>query len=170
MLQPLLPHHADNAYRGQKLALWLFALLILMKSIVSLNSIFNGYMVANSADGIPLDTFTPAGTRTVVSLFAILGLSRLMLCLLGILVLVRYRTMIPLMFALFVLEHLGGTLILQLKPLATTGTPPGVTVKFILLAVIVVGLVLSLWSRRRAQEGTANFSGRVRVEDLRSNP
>jgi hypothetical protein len=76
VLNQLSPQRVDNTYRGYKLALWLFALLVLMKGVIALNSIFNGYSVASSADGIPLDTFTPAGAQTAVSLFAILGLSR----------------------------------------------------------------------------------------------
>jgi hypothetical protein len=62
---------------------------------MSLNSIFNGYVVLSTADGIPLDPYTPAAARTIVSLFAVLGLSNFMICLLGILVLARYRSMIP---------------------------------------------------------------------------
>jgi hypothetical protein len=82
MFDQLFPQRFDNTYRGYKLALWLFALLVFMKVVMSLNCIFNGYSVATSADGIPLDTFTSAGAQTVVSLFALLGNSWLMICLL----------------------------------------------------------------------------------------
>ena len=58
MLNRLLPRQVDNTYRGYKLALWLFALVVLVKVAMSVNSIFNGHTVASSADGIPLDTFT----------------------------------------------------------------------------------------------------------------
>src|SRR5215471_20336281 len=98
MLSRLLPQRIDNGYRGHKLALWLFGLVVFVKSGISVNSIFNGYSVATSADGIPLDTFSPACVRMVVSDFALWGLSQFMLCLLGIVVLVRYRAMVPLMF------------------------------------------------------------------------
>src|ERR1019366_7465294 len=94
-----LPQRVDNTYRGYKLALWLFALVVVMKIAMSLNSIFNGYMVASSADGIPLDTFPSSAAQTVVSLFAIWGLAHLMICLLCIFVLARYRSMVPFMFA-----------------------------------------------------------------------
>ncbi len=57
MLNPLLPRRVDNTYRGHKLALWLFGLVVLLKLVISLNSIFNGRTVASSADGILLDTF-----------------------------------------------------------------------------------------------------------------
>lgn len=151
MFDRLFPQLVDNTYRGYKLALWLFALLVFMKVAMSLNSIFNGYMVASSADGIPLDTFTSAGARTVVSLFALWGLSHLMICLLCILVLARYRRLVPLMFALLLLEHLSRKLILLFLPIVRTGTPPGFFVNLVLLAVMMVGLALSLWSQDNLQ-------------------
>ncbi|MBZ5530302.1 MAG: hypothetical protein LAO20_02620 [Acidobacteriia bacterium] len=147
----LLPQRVDNAYRGHKLALWLFALLMLMKIAMSLNSIFNGYSVATSADGIPLDTFPSAAAQTVVAMFAIWGLAQFMFCLLCILVLVRYRSMVPFMFALLLLEHLSRKLVLQFIPIVRTGTPPGFYVNLGLLAMMIVGLALSLWSRNDLQ-------------------
>jgi hypothetical protein len=143
----ILPRQVDNTYRGYKLALWLFGLLVLMNTSISLGTIFNGRDAASSADGIPLDTFTPAGARAVVSLFALWGLSQLMICLLCIVVLVRYRAMVPFMFALLLLEHLSRRLILQIMPIATTGTPPGYFINLGLLALMIVGLALSLWSK-----------------------
>lgn len=148
MLSQLFPQPIDNRYQGYKLALWLFALVVLMRVLISLNSIFNGYSVATSADGIPLDTFPAAAARTIVSLLALLGLAQLVICLLCLLALVRYRSMVPLMFALLLLQFLGGRLILQFLPIVRIGTPPGFYVNLALLAVMVVGLALSL--RRRA--------------------
>jgi hypothetical protein len=150
----LLPQRVDNTYRGYKLALWLFGAVVFMKLAMSLNSIFNGYVVASSADGIPLGTFPFTAAQTVVALFAIWGLAHLMICLLCILVLVRYRSMVPLMLALLLLEHLSRKLILQFLPIVTTGTPPGFFINVVLLALMVLGLVLSLRSQSnlRVQE------------------
>ena len=147
MFKRLLPRHIDNTYHGHKLALWLFALIVLMKSAVSINSIFNGYSVAVSADGIPLDTFTPAGAQAVVSAFAAWGLAQLVICLLCLLVLARYRAMLPFMFALLLLEHLGRRLIFWIMPIVRTGTPPGFYVNLVLTVLMAVGLALSLRSR-----------------------
>ena len=151
MFNQILPRQVDNTYGGYKLALWLFGLLVLMKAGISLGTIFNGYTAASSADGIPLDTFTSAGAQTVVSLFAIWGLAQLVICLLCILVVVRYRSMIPFMFALLLLEHLSRKLILHFLPLAKTGTPPGFAVNLVLLALMIVGLALSLRSQDNLQ-------------------
>ena len=144
MFNQLLPPRIDNTYRGYTPALWIFGLLIFMRVVISLNSILNGRTVASTADGIPLDTFTPAGAQTVVSLFALLAFSRLVISLLGILALARYRAMVPLMLALLLLEHLGRTLILQVLPIPRTATPPGSTINLVLLALMVIGLALSV--------------------------
>jgi len=74
-----------------------------------------------------------------------------MICLLCILVLARYRTVIPFMFALLLLEHLSRKLILHFLPIAETGTPPGSGVNLVLLAVMIVGLALSLRSQGNLQ-------------------
>jgi hypothetical protein len=127
---------------------------VFIKVAMSLNSIFNGYMVASTADGIPLDTFTPSGAQAVVSMFAAWGLAQLTICLLCILVLVRYRALIPFMFALLLIEHLGRRLIFLVMPIVRTGSSSGFYVNLVLIALLVVGLALSLWIRssRQAKE------------------
>ena len=76
MLNPLLPQPIDNTYRGHKLALWLLGLLVLMKVLIGVNSMVNGYSVASSADGIPVDTDPVPAAQTIVSMFALLGFSQ----------------------------------------------------------------------------------------------
>jgi hypothetical protein len=151
MFKQFLPQRIDNTYSGHRLALWLFALVVAMKILQSLLVIFNGYSVVMSADGIPLDTYTPASAQTVVAVFALSGLSRLIISLLCVLVLVRYRSAIPFMFALLVLEHLARQLILHFIPLIRTGTPPAQFVNLIVFALMIVGLALSLWNQGKLQ-------------------
>jgi hypothetical protein len=154
MLNKFLPPRIDNAYSGQQLALWLFALVVTVKTVQSLMAIFNGPSVLVSADGIPLDTFTPAGAQTVVAVWALSGLYRLIIYSLCALVLVRYRSAIPFMFVLLALVFLGAELILAFIPLVRAGTPAGPIMNRILFAVTIIGLALSLWNRagRHAQE------------------
>jgi hypothetical protein len=151
MLSRLLPQRIDNNYGGYKLALWLFGLLVLMKAAVGLNCILNGAYVASHADGIPLATFTPGGAQTVVSLFALWGVSQLIICLLCVLLLVRYRAMVPCMFALLILESLSRRVILLVMPPFKTGASGGSYVQLVVLALMVVGLALSLRSRGAPQ-------------------
>jgi hypothetical protein len=144
MLGQLLPRRIDNAYRGSRLAPWLFALIVSLKTAQSLLSIFNGHYVARSADGIPLDAYTPASAGTVLALFALAGFYHLLIFLLCVLVLVRYRSAITFMFALLVLDYLGRALILHFLPIVRIGTPIGPMVNLVLFALMIAGLALSL--------------------------
>jgi hypothetical protein len=146
MFSRLIPRSFDNTYQGRGLALWLFGLVVLLRVVMSLNSIINSRTIAISADGIPLDTYPPAAAQTVVSLFSLLGLAGLVICLLCILALVRFRSMIPLMFLVLLLHFLGARLILLILPIARNGTPPGTYVNLTLFVLLAVGLVLSLQS------------------------
>lgn len=109
--------------------------------------ILNGYSTARNADGVPLDTYAPAAAQTVVALFALGSLSRLIISLLCVLVLVRYRSAIPFMFALLLLNYLASQLILRFVPMVTTGAPPAPFVNLTMFALMIVGLALSLWKR-----------------------
>jgi hypothetical protein len=147
VLKQLLPQRIDNDYSGHRLALWLFGLVVSVKIVQNLVAIFAGHSVLISADGIPLDTFTPAGAQTLLAVWALSGLYRLILYLLCVLVLMRYRSAIPFMFAVQALEFLAARVILHFIPLVRIGTPPGPIVNRILFALMIVGLVLSLWNR-----------------------
>ena len=141
-----LPRQVDNTYGGSKIALVIFGALVSLKLIIGWNCIFIGRSVAASADGIPLDTFPPAAAQAIVSDFAIWGVSQVMIGLLCILVLVRYRALVPLMFALLFLEFVCRRLSLHFVPSVTAGSPPGSIVNLVLISLIVLGLGLSLWS------------------------
>jgi hypothetical protein len=147
MLNLLLPRRIDNTFRGHALALWLFVPVVVFKTGIALGAIFNGRAAAQSADGIPLDTFGVTGAEAVVALFALWGLSQLAFTALGVLALTRYRAMIPLMFVLLLLEHLARRWILLVKPIIRTGTPPGSSINIVLLGLMIAGLALSLWRR-----------------------
>lgn len=147
MFELILPRQIDNTYRGHRLALWLLAVIVIMKAGIGLGTIFNGHAAATSADGIPLHTFTSAGAQAFLAVFAAWGLAQLMLNLIGALVLVRYRGLVPFMFVLLLLEHLGRKLIFVFLPIARTGDTPGFAINVALVAAMGVGLVLALWHR-----------------------
>jgi hypothetical protein len=159
MLSKLLPRSIDNSYGGHKLALWLLAIVVLVKGAIGVNSIFNGYVVATSADGIPLDTFTPAGAKAVIAFLALWGLSHLIFSLLGVLALFRYRAMVPLIFFLLLLEHLGRKLVLLVMPIAKMGPTPVFSINVVLIGLMVVGLALSLWGQNKRGGAASPFVG-----------
>jgi len=119
----IFPKQIDNHYRGHKFALWLFYPITFMNVAIALVGIFASDGGAQSADGIPLDTFGAGGAQAVVPVVAHLGLAKLLLGLLFVLALFRYRSMIPLMYVLIVVDYLGHKGILLLKPNVSVGTP-----------------------------------------------
>jgi hypothetical protein len=145
MLNRILPRQFDNNYRGHKLALWLFALIVLMKLGISLSSIFDTYDTVQSADGIPLSTFTAGGAEAVVSVTTLLGVSHLLLALLCVIALVHYRSMIPLMYIVLLVEFFAKKWILLAKPIVRTGTSPSTYLNLALIVLLLAGVVLSLW-------------------------
>jgi hypothetical protein len=149
MFERVLPRSIDNEYRGQKVALWLLGLLALMRLVIGVNSIVNGYSVMTTADGIPLAAFPPAATQTLVALWALLGLTHFFTGALCMLVLIRYRGAVPFMFVLLLLQHLAGRVIGYFHPIARTGAPPASVINLTFLILMIVGLGLSLWPRRR---------------------
>ena len=152
MLDRFLPPRIDNTYRGYTIALWLFGLLLFMRGVIGVRSMFDGYTVATKADGLPLATYGAAASSTIVGLFGLLGLSHFVLCLIGIVVLIRYRSAVSAMFAVFLLQHLGARLLGRLHPIAATANPPGTYVTLTLLAIMIAGLLLSLPTRPPAHE------------------
>lgn len=153
MFDKLLPKCIDHTYHGQKLALWLYAVVVLVKILQSVSVLFDGYSIAMSADGIPLHAYTPTAAQTIVAIFSVASLYRLLLCLICVAVLLRYRSIVTSMLGLLAVEYLGRELIFHFIPLVRNGTPPGPIVNLMLFILTLVALALSLWNRvnRRAQ-------------------
>ena len=147
MFDKLFPRPIDNRYSGSKIALWLFGLIVFGQILQSLMVILNGQMTAQSADGIPLENYPTAAAQTILALFMISSLRRLIISLVCAVVLFRYRSAVPLMFVVLALSYLGGQLILQFVPIVRVGTPPGVVINPIMFGLTIVGLALSLWRR-----------------------
>lgn len=144
MLQRLFPKQADNDYRGHPLALWLFYPITLITLGRSLVHIFRDDGGAQSIATIPLDSFTPDGAAGVVTIFALWGLSQLLIGLLYVLVLWRYRVLLPLMYLSLIVEYLSRIAISNWKPIVTLETPPAVPGGYLIIVVSLVMLVLSL--------------------------
>ena len=144
MLTRILPTRADNSYRGTKIALWLLGALVLLRTIMSVNMIFNGYAVASGPDAIPLNTYPADAARAIVALFGLLGIASLGISIFGIVVLVRYRSLVPLMFVIMLLQHLAGRLRDFLMPIPRTSAVQAGYINLILLTLMVAGFVLSL--------------------------
>ena len=155
MLGRLFPSQVDNRFEGHRAALWLLGLLIALKLVVGLNSIFNTASVAAGADGIPLDSFSPAAAREVLTLFALTALGQLVLALIALVALIRWRSLVPFLYLMSLGEQLARRLIVQAHEVARTHpSPVAWYVTYGVLALLTLGLVLSLIPVRRREQSS----------------
>lgn len=150
MLRLLFPRVIDNSFRGQWLGFWLLAPLLFIKLGIAVMSMLNPAR-ANSADAIDVSRYSEAAVREGLLSTALLGLLHLAIGLMGVLAMVRYRAMVPLIYMWLLAEFLGRRVVLALYPIdRVAGPSSGSIVNMILIALMVVGLALSLWPRRNA--------------------
>ena len=148
ILSRLLPARIDNTYQGNKIALWIFGLIVAVRITQSVMIFVNSYSIVQSADGVPLETYPAAAAQTIVAMFALSSVNRLIIAVICVVVLVRYRRAVPLMFVVLLLTYSAGQLVGRITPIVRVGRPPGVVMNLTLLGLTILGLVLSLWKRR----------------------
>jgi hypothetical protein len=148
MIDRLFPSPAGNGYGGHPVALWAFAALTGVTLWRSLHHILAADGGAESIATVALDSFGPGGAQTVVAMFALWGISQLLLGVWFVLVLWRYRALVPAMYLLMLAEYaLRAALPLIKDGVVKSGTAPGEVANWVLLAVLPVLLGLAL--RRR---------------------
>jgi hypothetical protein len=160
MFSRILPRQIDNNFSGHWLAIALLAVVVLVKGAQGLSSIVMTHNVVTNADGIPVDNYSTAGADTVMALTAQLGLLLVVIALIGIVALIRYRGMIPLIFVVQLIAQLGSRVLLALNPIARStetpmgfaGHPVGFWVNIAILGMTLLGFALSLANRSAAQQ------------------
>jgi MYXO-CTERM domain-containing protein len=150
MTGSLLPLPGDFKYRGSPIALWLLGAVLFMRLVTALGSIFNGHTAASVADGIPIDSFTPAGASTVVALFGAMGVMQALVSLAGAVVIWRYRALVPAFTLFLIIDFLARKAVTVVHPIPRTGGTAGMLVNWGMFAMLVVALLLALRQRRRS--------------------
>ena len=150
MVERVFPSAADFTYRGSRIALWLLGLVLILKLAIALGAIFNGHYAATVADGIPIDSYTPQGAQAFLSLFASLGLSQFMLAAFGVVLLVKYRALVPLLLLLLLVEYVARKGVNAYIPIARTDRAPGGAINWVIFGVMVLAFILSIRQSTRA--------------------
>jgi len=144
LLNRLLPKEKLNQYQGNPTAKNILAPLTIITIARSLIHIFAPDGGVQSIATIPLNSFTPNGTATVILIFALWGLSQLLIGLIYVTVLWRYQALILLMYLLMIIEYGVRIVLGYLKPIETIGTAPGGIGNFVILPLAIIMLILSL--------------------------
>ncbi len=149
MPEKLLPSPISNHYAGPPLAKWAFAILTIItigRSLVHMLAADGG---TQSIASIPINTYSSAAADTLVTMFALWGLSQLIIGVIYALVLWRYQSLIPLMYAFFTFEYFMRLIIPSFKPgIETISRAPGEVGTIIFVPLGLLLLFLSLRSRR----------------------
>jgi hypothetical protein len=149
VLQRLFPPKFDERFEGRRAALWLLGLFVALKLVMSVNSIANTESVAAGADGFALASYGGDGAAAVLMLFALGAVDQLILALLGIAALVRYRAMVPFVYLLLLVDQVGRRMVISAHDIErAAGTAAGASyLVYALLALLFAGLALSLLGR-----------------------
>ena len=150
-LDVLLPRAANNDYRGGRVPLYFFYALIAMTTFRSLVHFLKEDSGANSIASIVLFSGTPDPNNVVYMFSSLWGSQQVIMVIVYLIVLVRYRNLIPLMWVLVVVEvffRLGVGMMHPLTPDYYASTPPGKLGNLPMLAISLVMVVLAVRNTR----------------------
>jgi len=156
ILSTIFPKQMDNQFKGYKIALYAFYVLTAVTLWRSQHHLFAADGGAQSIASIPVDTFTATGAQAVVGVFGLWGLSQLIIGIVYLLVALRYRAMVPLMYVLMIVEYSFRAFYFPVaKPIPTTGTAPGAVINlpFILFSVVMLILIVVGHRNKESQNG-----------------
>ena len=147
MLEKLFPRVAANEYHGAPLAGWALAAMTLVTLGRSLAHIVLPDGGAQSIATIPVDDFSANGAAALIHIFSQWGLSQLLFGVFYVIVLLRYRCLIPLMWLFILVEYAGRLLLGFAKPVELSGTAPGAVGNYVFIPLALIMLVLALRKR-----------------------
>ncbi|MGR5092722.1 hypothetical protein ACPV5O_09990 [Vibrio maritimus] len=147
-----LPKQVGNTYVGSKVALWFFYILTGITLWRSQHHMFAADGGAQSIATIPLDTYSSQASSTVVGIFALWGLSQLIIGFIYLVVCLRYKALIPLMYFLGGVEYgMRAFYIGAFKPIETAGDAPGALINLPFMLLFTLMLALSIWRKSKIE-------------------
>ena len=154
VLDVLLPRAANNDYRGGRVPLYLFYVLVAVATFRSFVHFLADDSGVNSIASIVIFSGTPDPNNVVYMFSSLWGSQQVIMLMVYAVVLARYRNLIPLMWALMVVEvlfRLGVGMMHPLTPEYYLRTPPGKVGNLPMLALSLAMLVLAIRNSKTKQ-------------------
>jgi hypothetical protein len=129
---------------GTVLALWFLVPALLMKTGMSLMSIFNTRFVSENIDGIPVSAFNEVAQTNYLTAFQLLGLAHLPGITFGFIAAIWLRRFIPLAAGLLLAESFARRFLLGDNPLLWFTEGPKIGINFVLMALLAAALVAAV--------------------------
>ena len=134
-----LPAKADNTIRGTKLPFYIFLMVALVGSVRSFIHILSPDGGAGSIAGMDLSV---TGANGIIFGFALWGSAQFIYGLLQWVVILRYRSLVPFMWLVQLMETLLRMLVGHIKPVTFAHVPPGAIGNYVYLVISVLILAL----------------------------
>ena len=146
----LLPEVADNKFKGNRIAYWVLWIYVLKSFFAGFVHMFASDGGAQSIGSVKLDSFTQGGADSVVTMFGLWGMEQFVIGLIVLVILWRYKSLIPLAWAIYAIEYSGRALSHVFTPgLVTEHTPPGVMVDTVLVPLAIAMLIFAIFTTKR---------------------
>lgn len=145
LITKIFPKSADNNYHGNKIAAYIFLILAsagVVRSCIHFLAPDGG---AGTIAGMDLSV---AGAPEIIFAFSLWGSSQLLYAFIQLVVFFRYKTLIPFMYILMLLETAMRMFVGHIKPVHFAHTPPGGILNHIMIPLVLIMLTLSLWHKR----------------------
>jgi hypothetical protein len=146
VLGVLFPMNVNNIIRGTRIPVYIFALYAILSAVRSCIHLLAPDGGAGSIAGMDLSV---AGAEGIIFAFALWGSSQLLFAIIQLLVVFRYRSLVPFMWLMLMLEVLLRQLVGAMKPVIFAHTPPGAIGNQLVLPLAALMLVWSVWSAIR---------------------
>lgn len=151
MFGRLFPKQFDDAYRGHWVALVILGLLLFLRLAQMGVGLVDPVLVIRGPDGILFDTFNAPAQAAFTYVFRLLCFLNILVCLVGVLALARYRAMVPLIYLVVLLLFAGMKVLGLLYPIPRASGAPSGMIIIAMLAVTLLGCLLSLLDTRKKQ-------------------
>ena len=151
MLEMLFPKQANNDYLGYKLVFYFFVpflLLMTWRSVIHMSfEEFGLHEIAN----VKVLTGNPDPMPLIYGFFSVWGLIQLIFCALSWVILLRYRSLTPLIILCFLIEwamRIFGSDSVVNDPAYSTGITPGSTYASYVVIFLLLLFILSIIKKR----------------------
>lgn len=130
-----------NNKRWIKIVFLIISIFTIVRSVIHIVSLDGG---ASSMAGIPLSAYSQDTSQTIIFMFALWGISQLIIGLFYLYVFVLKQDLIPLMLLSLTLEYSLRLIIGQLKPIQTIHTAPGAYGNYLMIPLSIILFLYSI--------------------------
>ena len=139
---PLFPKEITNDFGGFKFTLYVFYAFTALTIVRNLIHMFFPDGGAGSIASI--DVSVEGGTN-IIGVFGQWGLTQLLFGIFYLIVAIRYKSLVPLMYLFILVEYSMRIVMGLIKPLIALETPPGVIGNFIFILLSILMFIFAIY-------------------------